>query len=72
MKNYQIKESINKVAKENHLPKNTVLDEMQKALDAAWESKEPEAMKKQQELFPSGKPSVEEFIKRIAELSKGQ
>lgn len=72
MKNYQIKKSISKVAEKNHLPKDIICDEMQKAIDTAWETKEPEAVKKQQELFPNGKPSVKDFIKKIAEISKGQ
>lgn len=37
-------------------------DEMQKAIDAAWDTKDELALKRQKELFPNGKPTVEEFI----------
>lgn len=72
MKNDQINKSISEVAENNRLPKDIVRDEMQKAIDAAWESKEHEAVKKQQELFPDGKPSVEDFVKEITGISKRQ
>ena len=72
MKSKQINKHINKVAKQNHLSKDSVKEEMQKALDAAWESNDPEALKKQHELFPDGKPSVEEFIKKISEVASAK
>lgn len=40
--------------------------EMQKAIDSAWDTKDELALKRQQELFPNGKPTVEEFIAKIS------
>lgn len=39
---------------------------MQAAIDAAWLSEDVEARRLQRELFPRGKPSVEEFVAKIA------
>lgn len=35
---------------------------MQEALDAAWASDDPAAKALQQQLFPNGKPCLEDFI----------
>ena len=44
--------------------------EMQKALDHAWENASAEEKQRQNELFPEGKPSLENFIKTMAEQVK--
>ena len=44
--------------------------EMQKAIDAAWTSNEPECRLWQEKLFPNGKPSVEEFVATIAQYAR--
>ena len=44
--------------------------EMQKALDHAWENASAEEKQRQNELFPEGKPSLENFIKTVAEQVK--
>lgn len=40
--------------------------DMQEALDEAWATADPAAKQRQQELFPDGKPSLEQFIARVA------
>jgi len=40
--------------------------EMQRTIDIAWSTTDPDIRKRQQELFPSGKPSVDEFIEVIS------
>lgn len=36
--------------------------EMQQAIDVAWATADPDAQAYQKQLFPGGKPTVEEFI----------
>lgn len=36
--------------------------DMQEALDAAWATDDPEAKALQEQLFPGGKPTLEQFI----------
>lgn len=45
---------------------------MQECIDAAWDSPDPTARARQQQLFPNGKPSVETFLLRVTEVMKGQ
>lgn len=40
--------------------------DLQEALDAAWESSDPAALQLQGELFPAGKPTLEQFIEVLA------
>ncbi len=47
-----------------------VRQEMQIALDSAWDTSDPEAKRFQTEIFPDGKPSLEEFIAKLAEMAK--
>ena len=46
--------------------------EMQKAIDLAWSNPSPEEKIFQELYFPEGKPTVEEFIQRVASLAKQQ
>ena len=39
---------------------------MQEALDEAWATADPAAKQRQQQLFPDGKPSLEQFIVTLA------
>lgn len=39
---------------------------MQAAIDVAWASEDAETRRLQRELFPDGKPSVDDFVARIA------
>ena len=55
-----------KVQKMNH----TKEKEMQKAIDLAWENPSPEEKLFQEFYFPNGKPTVEEFIRKVGDLIK--
>jgi len=46
--------------------------EMQAALDIAWNSADSVITAKQRQLFPNGKPSVEEFLRVMSDLSPSQ
>lgn len=41
-------------------------EEMQQAIDMAWSSTDPDVVLFQLQLFPAGKPTVEEFIRVLA------
>ena len=47
---------------------NTKKKEMQKAIDLAWENPTPEEKLFQEFYFPNGKPTVDEFIQKVAQL----
>lgn len=61
------KKSIIETAKQHGVSEQHVRDEMQKAIDAAWNTDDEQALKRQKELFPNGKPTVEEFIAVISQ-----
>jgi hypothetical protein len=42
--------------------------EIKKAIDMAWQSPSEEQKAFQEKYFPNGKPTVEEFIKTVADL----
>ena len=44
--------------------------EMQKAIDLAWENPTPQEKLFQELYFPNGKPTVEEFIRKVGDLIK--
>ena len=58
---------INQLANENGMSKTEILDEMQNAIDAAWES--PNGADFREKLFPEGKPSPELFIRRMTVMA---
>ncbi len=58
--------AIKKTAMNHSTSEQNVRDEMQKAIDVAWDTKDELALKRQKELFPNGKPTVEEFISKIS------
>ena len=58
---------INQVAQENGKSQNEILDEMQNAIDAAWES--PNCAKLRTVLFPEGKPDPMVFIRRMTVMA---
>lgn len=60
--------AIKKTAKNNGVSEQHVREEMQKALDAAWNTTDEEALKRQRELFPDGKPTLEKFIKKVSRM----
>lgn len=49
-----------------------VRQDMQAALDAAWDTDDLAAMKLQREFFPDGKPTLEQFIVIIAKYIKSK
>ena len=53
-----------------HIMFNTKKKEMKKAIDLAWENPTMEQKLFQEKYFPEGKPTVEEFIKRVASLAR--
>jgi len=44
--------------------------EMQRAIDAAWNTKNPDAIAFQNRYFPEGKPTVELFLERMTEYAR--
>lgn len=46
--------------------------DMQEALDAAWATADPAAKKLQEEMFPGGKPTLEQFIATVARQIREQ
>ena len=62
---------IKKTAKNNGVSEQHVRQEMQKALDAAWNTTDEAAMKRQKELFPNGKPTLDEFVGKISQIIVG-
>lgn len=59
-----------KVSREADKPIEKVQAEMQKALDLTWENDDPEAKEYREKMFPDGKPSLEIFLKKLAEIAK--
>jgi len=47
-----------------------IIRDMQVAVDDAWDNSDPAIRARQRQLFPNGKPSVEEFIRVMAEQVK--
>ena len=58
--------------KEGATMNHTKKKEMQKAIDLAWLNPSPEEKLFQDIYFPDGKPTVEEFIRKVAELAQRQ
>ena len=64
--NKQSNELFKKIADHHGVSVDEVVRDMQDTIDATWDTPDPVARKKQQELFPNGKPSIEEFIRVVA------
>lgn len=59
-----IKEIIERIAKENHVTPEAVEEEMRKSIRDAMQSKNPEAQRLWKQIAPDGKePSIETFLK---------
>jgi len=54
------------VAAKYGVPVEEVVRDMQEALDDAWDNSDPAARARQRQLFPKGKPSIEEFVRVMA------
>jgi hypothetical protein len=61
---FNIKSILKKIAKTEGVSPKKVREEMQKAIDMAWHSENEEEMRHQKRLFPSGKPTIEEFLRK--------
>ena len=49
---------------------NTKKIEMKKAIEEAWSNPTKEQKQFQEKYFPNGKPTVDEFIKTIANITR--
>lgn len=47
---------------------NTKEKEMKRAIDEAWQNPTKEQQQFQDKYFPNGKPTVEEFVKKMSEI----
>ena len=54
------------VAAKHGVSVEEVVRDMQEALDAAWDNPDPAERARQRQLFPKGKPLIEEFIRVMA------
>ena len=54
------------IAAQHGISVEEVVREIQAAVDAAWGNPDPAIRARQQQLFPNGKPTVEEFIRTMA------
>jgi len=66
----QSNELFKEIAAQHGVSVDEVVCEMQYLLDATWDNPDPIARKKQRELFPNGKPSLEEFIRIMEKQMK--
>ena len=66
----QLNELFKKIAAQHGVSVDEVVREMQDTIDVTWNNPEPTARKKQDALFPNGKPSIEEFIRVVTKQIK--
>lgn len=59
------KNIIRKIAKNNGVSESRVRTEMQLGLDKVWKTNDPDELRRRSELFPKGKPTLDEFISQI-------
>ena len=57
-----MKSIFKEVAQKTNSTDKAVKSDIQEAIDAAWNSKDPSVKSFQRRLFPNGKPTPEEFI----------
>ncbi len=63
--------AVKKTAKRHGVSEQYARNELQKALDAAWSTNDEAALKRQRELFPNGKPTIEEFVRKVSQMAAG-
>lgn len=68
--NIKGKAVIRRTAQHYDMPTAEVRAEIQKCLDDAWNTDDPAVKQAQEKLFPEGKPTMEEFICRVAAAIK--
>ena len=61
VKNIEFERIYLKLARKHNTSSQKIKSEIQKAIDAMWESNKPNS----RALFPNGKPSIEEFFTAI-------
>lgn len=66
----RVKAVIRTLAQRDGVRPEDVRASMQEAIDAAWENQDPAVRWKQLQLFPTGKPTVEAFVLRLAKELK--
>lgn len=64
------KRAIRATARKTGTTPKQCLADMQEAIDAAWATTDPAAKAYQEQLFPAGKPTVEEFIAVLGNRAK--
>lgn len=63
----QAKAVIRETARRNGVTPERCRRDIQECIDAAWNTTDPAAKARQQQLFPAGrKPTVEEFLIRVS------
>lgn len=65
-KNNCAKNALAVVARREGISKQQVEKDIQEIIDIAWKTQDPRAKQKQETLFGKQKPSVEDFILRLA------
>ena len=58
---------LRKIAVQHGVSVDEVERDILETIDAAWNDADPSVRTRQQELFPNGKPTVEVFIRKMAE-----
>lgn len=59
------KNIIKKIAKNSGIPEGRIQAEMQLGFDKVWKTTDPEELRRQSELFPEGKPTLDKLIGQI-------
>lgn len=59
---------IKQTAKHYGVPEEEVRQSIQEIIDEAWRTTDPEAKRLQQQAFPAGKPTPEEFVRVLSNM----
>ena len=72
MKNREDKTSgvFEQIAAQYGVSVSEVIRDIQVAVDEAWDNPDPAIRARQRQLFPNGKPAVDEFIRVMADEAK--
>ena len=69
---FDIEKIIKTIAAQENSTSENVNEEIQKAIDIAWASKNKQEIENQKKLFPNGKPTVAEFLIAIHDAIKSK